>query len=78
MKKYLDPRGHRILAALDDVAARVDATPARVALAWLMARPGVTAAIASATSLAQFEELAAAMRLVLDADAMRRLDEASA
>jgi aryl-alcohol dehydrogenase-like predicted oxidoreductase len=78
MKKYLDPRGHRILAALDDVAARVDATPARAALAWLMARPGVTAAIASATSLAQFEELAAAMRLVLDADAMRRLDEASA
>jgi aryl-alcohol dehydrogenase-like predicted oxidoreductase len=43
-----------------------------------MARPGVTAAIASATSLEQFEELSAAMRLTLDADSVRRLDEASA
>jgi aryl-alcohol dehydrogenase-like predicted oxidoreductase len=78
MKKFLNDRGFRILDALDDVSARIGATPARVALAWLMARPGVTAAIASATSLEQFEELAAAMRLTLDADSVRRLDEASA
>ncbi len=78
MKKFLNDRGFRILDALDDVSARVGATPARVALAWLMARPGVTAAIASATSLEQFEEIAAAMRLTLDADSVRRLDEASA
>jgi aryl-alcohol dehydrogenase-like predicted oxidoreductase len=78
MKKFLNDRGFRILDALDDVSARIGATPARVALAWLMARPGVTAAIASATSLDQFEELAAAMRLTLDADSVRRLDEASA
>ena len=78
MKKYLNDRGFRILDALDDVSARIGATPARVALAWLMARPGVTAAIASATSLEQFEEIAAAMRLSLDADSVRRLDEASA
>jgi len=78
MKKYLNDRGFRILDALDDVSARIGATPPRVALAWLMARPGVTAAIASATSLEQFEELSAAMRLTLDADSVRRLDEASA
>ena len=78
MKKYLNDRGFRILDALDDVSARIGATPARVALAWLMARPGVTAAIASATSLEQFDELAAAMRILLDADSVRRLDEASA
>jgi aryl-alcohol dehydrogenase-like predicted oxidoreductase len=78
MKKFLNDRGFRILDALDDVSARVGATPARVALAWLMARPGVTAAIASATSLEQFEEFAAAMRLTLDADSVRRLDVASA
>ncbi len=78
MKKFMNDRGFRILDALDDVSARIGATPARVALAWLMARPGVTAAIASATSLEQFEEIAAAMRLSLDADSVRRLDEASA
>ncbi|HEX6137926.1 MAG TPA: aldo/keto reductase [Casimicrobiaceae bacterium] len=78
MKKYLNERGLRILAALDRVGARLHATPAQVSLAWLMARPGVTAAIASATSVAQFDELAAAMRLVLDADAMLALDRASA
>ncbi len=78
MKKFMNDRGFRILDALDDVSARIGATPARVALAWLMARPGVTAAIASATSLEQFEETPAAMRLSLDADSVRRLDEASA
>ena len=78
MKKYLNPRGLRILDALDRVAARLDAKPAQVALAWLMARPGVTAAIASATSLAQLDELVAATRLVLDDEATRALDAASA
>jgi aryl-alcohol dehydrogenase-like predicted oxidoreductase len=77
MQKYLNPRGLRILDALDDVARRVNATPAQVALAWVMGRPGVTAAIASATSLAQLSELTAAARLVLDADAVRALDRAS-
>ncbi len=78
MKKYLNPRGHAILAALDQVAARYQVTPAQVALAWLIARPGVTAAIASATSLAQLSELIAATRLALDADAVAVLDRASA
>src|SRR5579872_7264164 len=53
VKKYLNERGFRILAALDQVAQNLHATPGKVALAWLMARPGVTAPIASATSLAQ-------------------------
>jgi aryl-alcohol dehydrogenase-like predicted oxidoreductase len=67
----------RILDALDRVAKAVGATSAQVALAWLMARPGVTAPIASATSTAQLAELVAATELVLDAESMRSLDRAS-
>lgn len=78
VKAYLNERGLRILAALDDAAQQLQATPAQVALAWQMARPGITAPIASATSLAQFAELAAAARLTLDAATWQRLDAASA
>jgi len=75
--RYLDERGRRILGALDDVAARHDATPAQVALAWVMARPSVTAPIASATSVEQLEELTGAARLAIDESALERLSEAS-
>jgi aryl-alcohol dehydrogenase-like predicted oxidoreductase len=68
----------RILDALDDVAGRLHSTPATVALAWLMAQPGVDAAIASATSPAQLETLIAATRLSLDEVDTRELEEASA
>jgi aryl-alcohol dehydrogenase-like predicted oxidoreductase len=78
VKKYLNDSGRRILAALDQVANGLRAKPASVALAWLMARPGITAPIASATSLEQWNELLAATRLELDDSAMRLLDEASA
>lgn len=78
VKKYLDARGLGVLAALDEVAARHGATPAQIALAWLIARPGVTAPIASATSVAQVRELAAAARLALSPDEIARLDAASA
>jgi aryl-alcohol dehydrogenase-like predicted oxidoreductase len=78
MSKYLNSRGLRILAALDQVAADTRATPAQVALAWLVGRPGLTAPIASATSVEQLGELIAATRLRLSADAVRLLDEASA
>jgi aryl-alcohol dehydrogenase-like predicted oxidoreductase len=78
MEKYLNPRGMRILDALDAVALRYGVTPARVALAWLSARPSVTAPIASATSTAQLDELIAATRLKLDTDAMQALDRGSA
>ncbi|APW38883.1 alcohol dehydrogenase [Rhodoferax koreense] len=76
--KYLNPRGLRILAALDAVAAQLNATPGQVATAWLMQRPSVTSPIASATSLAQLKELVAGSRLVLDAEAVATLDAASA
>ncbi|MDR5763935.1 MULTISPECIES: aldo/keto reductase [unclassified Caballeronia] len=78
VEKYLTPRGLEILDALDEVAKRNDTTPATVALAWMIARPSVTAPIASATSVAQLESLAAATRLQLAADDIHLLDEASA
>jgi aryl-alcohol dehydrogenase-like predicted oxidoreductase len=78
VKPYLNERGFRILAALDAAAARLAATPAQVALAWQIARPGITAPIASATSLEQWKELARAATLVLDADTVAELDRASA
>lgn len=76
--KYLNGHGLRVLAALDDVAARRSATPAQVALAWLIARPGVSAPIASATTVAQMRELAGAVTLKLSADDVEQLDLASA
>lgn len=76
--RYLTPRGLRILEALDSVAQQHAATPAQVALAWLMARPSITSPIASATSLAQLDELIAATQLSLSAEDIRRLDRASA
>jgi aryl-alcohol dehydrogenase-like predicted oxidoreductase len=78
VKAYLNPRGFRILDALDAVAARRKAKPAEVALAWVIARPGVTAPIASATSLEQTESLIRATELELTADDMTALNEASA
>jgi aryl-alcohol dehydrogenase-like predicted oxidoreductase len=77
MGKYLNERGRRILAALDEVAAQCQATPAQVALAWLIARPGLTAPIASATSQDQLKDLIAATRLRLDPAAIERLTMAS-
>ncbi|MFO1401692.1 MAG: aldo/keto reductase [Steroidobacteraceae bacterium] len=76
VKGNLNARGLRILAALDAVAARHDATPAQVALAWIVAH-GVTAPIASATTVPQLQEIAGSMRLRLDADSVRELDAAS-
>ncbi len=78
MASYLNERGQRILAALDEVATGKGATQAQIALAWLMARPGLTAPIASATSLEQLKDLVAATRLNLDASDIRQLDQASA
>nr|WP_298690574.1 aldo/keto reductase [uncultured Dongia sp.] len=78
VEKYLDARGQRILGALDAVAAQTGATPTRVALAWLMAQPAVTAPIASATSPTQLAELVAAGTLILDAAALATLTAASA
>lgn len=78
MAKYLNERGLRILAALERVAFRQDALLAEVALAWLMARPGITAPIASATRFDQVESFARAASLVLTPEDMAELDAASA
>ena len=77
VKKYLNERGLRILDALSQVARRLHATPAQIALAWLMARPTVTAPIASATSLPQLNELIGATKLQLDEASMKFLNQES-
>ena len=76
--KHMNERGWRILVALDGVAARTGCTPAQTALAWVMARPGVTAPIASATTEAQLAELAGAASLVLPPEELAALTAASA
>lgn len=77
-KKYLNDKGLGILKVLDAIAADKKATQAQVALAWLMARPSVTAPIASATSVRQLEELVHASEIRLDKAEIARLDQASA
>jgi aryl-alcohol dehydrogenase-like predicted oxidoreductase len=76
--KYFDERGKRLLSELLAVSDEVGAKPAQVALAWLIGRPGLTAPIASASSVAQLDELLAAVDLDLPASARERLDTASA
>jgi aryl-alcohol dehydrogenase-like predicted oxidoreductase len=78
VKSYLNERGFRVLKALDDTATRHNATPAQVALAWLIARPSVTAPIASATSLDQLRDILKAVELRLDVQDIEALDTASA
>lgn len=78
VKKYLDPKGRRVLAALDDIAASHRASPAQVAVAWLIARPSITAPIASATSTTQLDDLIRAATLTLSAADIATLDRASA
>jgi aryl-alcohol dehydrogenase-like predicted oxidoreductase len=78
VKKYLDERGLRILAALDKVARQHGLTPVKIALAWLIAQPSITAPIASATSLEQLQELIEATAVELDESSMDLLKEASA
>ena len=76
--EYLEGRGARVLAALDEIAAESGAAPATVALAWTMAQPGITAPIASATSVDQARELIAALTLKLTPDQIERLSATSA
>ena len=78
LKKYLDTRGMRILKALDDVAAPRSAMPAQIALAWLMAKPLITAPIVSATNVQQLGEILKAPQIKLTADDIATLDAAGA
>jgi aryl-alcohol dehydrogenase-like predicted oxidoreductase len=77
-KKYLNERGFRILAALDKVAKQYGSTPAKVSIAWLLARPSITAPIASATTLDQLNDLIDATKLKLDRAAVEELSRAAA
>jgi aryl-alcohol dehydrogenase-like predicted oxidoreductase len=76
--KYLNERGYKILHALDAVATKHCATPARVALAWCIARPSITAPIVSATNLEQLSDLVSAVDLRLEPDSILCLNQASA
>jgi aryl-alcohol dehydrogenase-like predicted oxidoreductase len=78
VKKYLNERGLRILAALDQVAREKHSTPGKVALAWLLARPSITAPIASATSVEQLHDLIDATKLALEPASIELLNQASA
>jgi aryl-alcohol dehydrogenase-like predicted oxidoreductase len=77
-KGYMTDRGFTVLEAIDKVAVAVNATPAQVALSWLAHRPGITAPIASATTVAQLRELIGGIELRLDQEATAALDKASA
>jgi aryl-alcohol dehydrogenase-like predicted oxidoreductase len=77
VKQYLNERGLRILKALDEVSRKHHSTPARIALAWLIARPSVTAPIASATNLEQLKDLIEATKLQLDQGSIEILNQAS-
>ena len=76
LRDYWNDKGRRVLAALDAAAKAVSASPAQVALAWIMAHPAITAPIASATSVAQLDELMAAARLKLPAEVVEALNAA--
>jgi aryl-alcohol dehydrogenase-like predicted oxidoreductase len=78
VSKYLNERGLKILKALDAAAQRAGSSPAQVAIAWVMAQPGITSPIASASSLAQLDELVRASRLILDGEMLELLKRASA
>jgi aryl-alcohol dehydrogenase-like predicted oxidoreductase len=76
-EKYLNDYGLGVLKALDEVAKRYEAKPGQIAMAWLIARPSVTAPIASATNLEQLAELVEAAEIELDADSIEKIDAAS-
>jgi aryl-alcohol dehydrogenase-like predicted oxidoreductase len=78
MGDLLAGKGPAVLAAMDEVAGETGASLAQIALAWLIAQPGVTAPIASATSAQQLRDLLPAMRLALSPDQLERLADAGA
>jgi aryl-alcohol dehydrogenase-like predicted oxidoreductase len=78
VKKYLNERGLRILAALDEIAKAFGATPTQIAISWLLAQPSVTAPIVSATNLDQLKQLLGAADLKLGPESLEKLNQASA
>ncbi|HLW52804.1 MAG TPA: aldo/keto reductase, partial [Candidatus Angelobacter sp.] len=78
VQKYLNDRGFRILDTLDQISKERKIKPGQIAIAWLLARPSITAPIASATSLEQLRDLVDAVNLQLSAAEVNRLNQASA
>ena len=78
VQKYMNEDGFRVVKTLQEVAEKHNAKPGQAALAWLIARPSITAPIASATNLEQLEELVSAAELNLDAEDINKIDQASA
>jgi aryl-alcohol dehydrogenase-like predicted oxidoreductase len=78
VKKFLNERGYKILDALDEIAKKYNATPAKVSLSWLLARPSITAPIVSATNLDQLSDLISSVELKLDRASIDLLNQASA
>ena len=78
VKPYLNERGFRILAALDELSQALGSTPGQIAIAWLLARPGVTSVLASATNVDQLNQLLDGMSISLDASMLQKLNSASA
>jgi aryl-alcohol dehydrogenase-like predicted oxidoreductase len=78
VRQYMNERGFRIVSALEEVARQYSATPSQIAIAWVLARPSITAPIASATNMGQLNELTGATELKLDSAAVERLNKASA
>lgn len=76
--RYLNEKGFKVLKALDEVAAQYNSKPGTIAIAWVMAQPGITAPIASASNMAQFDDLVAAAAVKLDAKALDLLNAVSA
>ncbi|WP_317042918.1 aldo/keto reductase [Arcticibacter eurypsychrophilus] len=77
VKKYLNEKGIDVLTSLDNVSTRHNATPAQVALAWIIAQPGITAPVVSATSIDQLDDISKAASLRLSAEEIAELNEAS-
>jgi aryl-alcohol dehydrogenase-like predicted oxidoreductase len=77
VKKYLNDRGLSILKALDKVASNHNSSPASVAIAWVMARPGITAPIASATNTKQLKDIIASTELRLNSQDIELLNNVS-
>lgn len=73
---YASPAAFDLLDMMDEVSADTGLTLAQIALAWLAAQPGITAPIASATSVAQAQELIAGASATLSADHLARLTAA--
>jgi aryl-alcohol dehydrogenase-like predicted oxidoreductase len=74
MKRYLNDKGYAIIDALAEIGRAHDATPAQIAIAWLLANPTVTSAIVGANTFNQLAETIQAAGITLTPEEKSRLD----